>query len=157
MDPDRYSGVIDGESRRAARRYGLDPDDVAQQARLNLLSVPCDGLSRRSYVATAVRNTAYALRRPRIAGRAREVGYYGRRRDRVESDASRVAARIDVAAALESLPPFEREAVTLVHLDGLSTREAAAAMGATQTRVLRAAARACAALAPSLAAYAPES
>lgn len=82
----------------------------------------------------------YLVARNVLANEVRGLGRTRRLRDRIASEpgpeaevdhADVVVSRLDVAAAFDRLPEADQEILRLVAWEGLSTRDVAAALGAT--------------------------
>jgi len=126
---------------RAVTESAADAEDALGEAVTRLLS----GAERRDearaffpYFARTVVNAAHSLRRSEGRRAAREEKVMaenerGRRPEPVERDETTSAVR----AALGALPPEERAAVALTHLEGLSQAEAGEALGLSQRAVSR--------------------
>lgn len=129
--------------RRVARSVTPDPhraDDLVQ-ATLEKLFVAWPRLERRdeppwAYAHVTLVNTLLAeerrpWRRAEVSTPSTEMD--GRVRDRV----TEVTDRVTLQAALAGLPARQRIAVVLRHLEGLSVRETAEAMGCSEGRCSR--------------------
>jgi RNA polymerase sigma-70 factor (ECF subfamily) len=123
----------------ARRICGDAGDDVAQDAFTRALralrAMPADELAEielRPWLLTITRNTAYnqhrtRRRRPHVVGEpTTEVVS---RTEPPEAAAERHETGDDLRAALDRLPPAQRDAVVLRHVLDLSSKEAAAVLG----------------------------
>jgi RNA polymerase sigma factor (sigma-70 family) len=123
----------------ARRISGAAGDDVAQDALTRALralrAMPAEdvaALQVRPWLLTITRNTAYnhhrtRRRRPQVVGEpTTEVVSGGERPD---AAAERHETGDDLRAALDRLPPAQRDAIVLRHVLDLSSKEAAEILG----------------------------
>ncbi len=122
----------------ARRISGAAGDDVAQDALTRALralrAMPAEevaALRVRPWLLTITRNAAYnhhrtRRRRPQVVGEPTEVVSAAERPD---AAAERHETGDDLRAALDRLPPAQRDAVLLRHVLDLSSKEAAEVLG----------------------------
>lgn len=87
------------------------------------------------YVRRAIASRYVDTVRSETAARRRERETF--ENAQAPDPAGAVGAAVDVASALQTLPPRERTCVALRYLDGLSTRETADALGLSEGSVKR--------------------
>jgi RNA polymerase sigma factor (sigma-70 family) len=123
----------------ARRICGDAGDDVAQDAFTRALralrAMPADEMATielRPWLLTITRNTAYnqhrtRRRRPHVIGEP--TTELASRAEAPDAAAERHETGDDLRAALDRLPPAQRDAIVLRHVLDLSSKEAAAVLG----------------------------